>query len=168
MRDDKKLGRYDELSRCLLDLRRSLSILCAVMLGTVVASISLGLMELFRVEVTLPREGALILLGLLGSGLYFLFLDGKANIHVKRALALAGKVNGGRVLGRFVLRLVPARSRDYLLGDIEEEYREVVCKYGPFRSRCWWWLQVLGVVGPYGWARMRRALGVDALRKFLR
>jgi hypothetical protein len=70
---------------------------------------------------------------------------------------------------KFVHLLVPATSREYLMGDLEEQYRtEIACRYGRFRSRCWWWKEVLGVVWPYVRERVRRALGLELFRKFLR
>jgi hypothetical protein len=68
-----------------------------------------------------------------------------------------------------VLLRIPARSREHLLGDIEEEFRtEIVCKYGRFRARCWLWKEVLTAVLYYAWARTRRALGLELLRRFHR
>lgn len=65
-------------------------------------------------------------------------------------------------LERFVLLVVPIRSREHLIGDLEEEYRaEIAGNYGRFETRCWWLWQVLGVVRPYLWRRLRRWLGLD-------
>ena len=69
-------------------------------------------------------------------------------------------------LGRLILLLVPARSRAHLTGDLEEQYcTEIYPQYGRFWARCWWWMEVLGVIRPYVWQRVRRALSLQNLRR---
>ena len=70
------------------------------------------------------------------------------------------------VIGRLILLIVSRRSREHLTGDIEEEYCTTAC--GHFKARCIWWWQVLSVIWPFVWARLRRTLGLKALRRFRR
>lgn len=73
------------------------------------------------------------------------------------------------VLGRVLFLLVPRRSRDHLVGDLEEEYQKDILLFRSwFRARCWWWRQVLGIVGPYLVKRVKRVLGLEVVRGWRR
>jgi len=73
------------------------------------------------------------------------------------------------ILARMMFLLVDKRNREALIGDLEEEYRtEVVPVKSRFRARCWWWSQVLGIAGTYLQSRIRRGLGLAAVRRLRR
>ena len=85
----------------------------------------------------------------------------------ERLRSSAGKLDG-LPRGSFVLLVVPARSREHLVGDLLDEYRTVVAERGPRYARRWWWRQVLGIVGPYIRKRIAHALGLEFARRWRR
>lgn len=73
------------------------------------------------------------------------------------------------LLGRFLLLAVPVRSREHLIGDLEEQLRiDIVPSRGRFHAWCWCWGQVLGIVVPYLVKRVTRVLGLEVVRGWRR
>lgn len=71
-------------------------------------------------------------------------------------------------IAQFVLLLVPKRSREHLLGDLEEEYRSVLLpEYGGFWARVWYWEQIALAIGEYLWPFVKRVLGLAAIWKVI-
>lgn len=69
---------------------------------------------------------------------------------------------------RFVLLMIPKRSREHLIGDLEEEYWTVVLpEYGLFRARLWYWGQTVFIVSNYLWPLIKRILGMAAIWKVM-
>lgn len=73
--------------------------------------------------------------------------------------------------------LVRGERREFVLGDLEEEFRERVARQGRFRARAWCWLEVARSAWPLttwatdGWRMAMRGLTMDvrgALRVFRR
>src|SRR3546814_2010143 len=64
-----------------------------------------------------------------------------------------------------VLRFaLPKDQREYLIGDLEEEFRsEMVPKFGYRIAARWYWVQVLKAVAAAFGARLRVWLGISAL-----
>lgn len=68
----------------------------------------------------------------------------------------------------FLLLLVPQKSREHLIGDLEEEYRTVVLpRYGTSLAVLWYWMQTMWVIGPYIWAGVQRAVGLEIIWKLI-
>lgn len=62
---------------------------------------------------------------------------------------------------RFLLLLVPIKSREHLFGDLEEEYRTVlVPEFGVRVANRWYWEQVLASILPLLFQQMCRLAGV--------
>lgn len=59
------------------------------------------------------------------------------------------------VLG-FLNRVLPGMERDYLIGDLEEQYLEhAVSRYGRARAILWLWRRALSLTGAYLWSFIR-------------
>ncbi|MFC1629048.1 ABC transporter permease [Gemmatimonadota bacterium] len=59
------------------------------------------------------------------------------------------------VLG-FLNRVLPAVERDYLIGDLEEQYLDhAIQRYGRPRAILWLWRRVLSLTGAYLWSLIR-------------
>ena len=70
---------------------------------------------------------------------------------------------------RFILLLIPRRHREHLIGDLDEEFSEIVLpQYGIRKARLWYWCQVLASIWPLFWAEMRRIAGLLVLWKGIR
>jgi len=70
---------------------------------------------------------------------------------------------------RFLLLLVPKRNREYLLGDLEEEYLTIVLpEYGDRLARLWYWWQVAISIAPLLWTQIKRTAGFVLLWKRVR
>ena len=67
-------------------------------------------------------------------------------------------------LAQIFLLFVPKRNREHIVGDLEEEYSTSRKRF----PRCWYWSQVLALVGCYWWAALRRVAGRDTIRKIIR
>lgn len=68
----------------------------------------------------------------------------------------------------FILLLIPKRSREHLIGDLEEEYRtKVLPEYGRFWARLWYWEQTILAIGFYMWPMIKRVLGLAAIWKVI-
>ncbi|PYP89427.1 MAG: hypothetical protein DMG65_13770 [Candidatus Angelobacter sp. Gp1-AA117] len=68
----------------------------------------------------------------------------------------------------FLLLLIPQKSREHLIGDLEEEYRAVVLpKYGSSLAALWYWMQTLWVIGPYILVGAKRAIGLEIIWKLI-
>lgn len=92
-------------------------------------------------------------------------------LQAKRFRILAGRIGERTLRGAasafFVF--VPKRSREHLMGDLEEEYRaDIVPSRGWVRAWCWWWRQVLGIAGPYIWQRVTRVLRLEVVLRWRR
>lgn len=83
-----------------------------------------------------------------------------------RAREGTGEGGGVRLLERMFLLTIPKRSREHLIGDLEEEYRTIVLpEYGRFRARLWYWRQMLWIAGPFIWNKLKRALALEPERR---
>ena len=61
---------------------------------------------------------------------------------------------------------LPKRDREYMIGDLEEEYRTVILpKYGPGVAARWYWWQAVRSVAAASGARVRVWLGFSGLAK---
>ena len=70
---------------------------------------------------------------------------------------------------KFLLLLVPKRNRENILGDIEEEYRDVILPdYGLRAARLWYWSQVSLSLAPLIWTVLQRVAGLAFLWKWFR
>jgi hypothetical protein len=73
------------------------------------------------------------------------------------------------LFARAALLLVEERSREYLVGDLEEEYWTLIVPIrSRFEARCWWWRQILGILTAYLWKQLNRTLGRSAISKLRR
>jgi hypothetical protein len=63
-----------------------------------------------------------------------------------------------------LLWIIPERNRDHIIGDLEEECRT----YNKLFPRLWYSWQAITLVASYRWAALRRLVGLDAIRKFIR
>jgi hypothetical protein len=68
---------------------------------------------------------------------------------------------------KFILLLMPKIYRDCLIGDLEEEYRSVLHKYGARKARLWYWVQVTWSVMPVLWDQVKKLGSVAAFIKFI-
>src|SRR5581483_10932756 len=60
---------------------------------------------------------------------------------------------------RVFLRLIPAKDREYLVGDLEEEFRTIILpRYGPAKARLWFWQQTMIAIGPFIIQFFKRAI----------
>src|SRR2546425_2003462 len=67
---------------------------------------------------------------------------------------------------RFLLLLIPKKNREYLVGDLEEEFHTIlVPEYGYRIARCWYWAQVLAAFLPILWEQLKRASGLAVVLK---
>lgn len=63
------------------------------------------------------------------------------------------------ILVQAIFLLVEEKSREYLLGDLREEYLETILPFhGRFSARLWWWGEAFAAVWPYIWKRTKRVL----------
>lgn len=61
---------------------------------------------------------------------------------------------------KFLLLLIPRPNREHLIGDLEEEYAQIVLpEFGPRKARLWYWWQVLASLTPLLWAEIKRLAG---------
>jgi len=68
----------------------------------------------------------------------------------------------------FILLLIPKRSREHLIGDLEEEFRTTVLPHhGRVLAKCWYFEQVVLAVGFYLWPTIKRILGLTAIFKLI-
>jgi hypothetical protein len=67
-------------------------------------------------------------------------------------------------LAQMLLLFVSKRNREYIIGDLEEEYRTTNKRF----PRLWYWGQVSALVASYWWATLRRLLGFDVVLKMIR
>jgi hypothetical protein len=73
------------------------------------------------------------------------------------------------IFGRIFFLLIPKRTREHLVGDLEEEYRTIVLPgYGRFRAQLWYLAQMIVAVGSYTWMAFKRFLGFGFQRKLHR
>ena len=53
--------------------------------------------------------------------------------------------------------LLPKSERDYIPGDLIEEYNTIIQpKFGKRRAMLWYWKQVISSIGPILWSRLKR------------
>jgi hypothetical protein len=88
-------------------------------------------------------------LALMAVGLIFLFaLTGKAEPKAER--------EGSPKFGQYLLYLfLSKKDREYLIGDLDEEYLEVQAKFGRRLADVWYYKQV----ATSAWPMMRKAVG---------
>lgn len=73
------------------------------------------------------------------------------------------------LIGRVICRLIDVRTREYVVGDLEEEYWTVIIISRRWLSaRCWWWRQVFAMVGYGVWKRLLRLVGLELARRLRR
>lgn len=71
-------------------------------------------------------------------------------------------------LAEFALMLIPRRSREHLVGDLEEEFRtKMLPEYGRFFAWLWYWEQTVIAVGCYVWPVIKRLLGLPVIWKVM-
>jgi hypothetical protein len=71
-------------------------------------------------------------------------------------------------LAEFILFLIPKRSREYLIGDLEEEYRtKMLPEFGSFRANILYWEQTMVAIICYLWPVLKRLLGLVAVWKLI-
>lgn len=71
-------------------------------------------------------------------------------------------------VAQFALLMIPTRSREHLLGDLEEEYRTIVlpqCRR--FWAKAWYWEQTLLALGFYVWPFLKKVLGMAVIWKLI-
>lgn len=69
----------------------------------------------------------------------------------------------------FILLLIPKRHREFLLGDIEEEFAtKVVPQYGTTVGALWYWWHVLISIWPFLWALAKRIAAFVVIWRGLR
>jgi hypothetical protein len=69
---------------------------------------------------------------------------------------------------KFLLLLIPKKNREYVIGDLEEEFHTIlVPEYGYRIARCWYWAQVLAAFVPMLWDQLKRASGLAVVLKLL-
>jgi hypothetical protein len=69
---------------------------------------------------------------------------------------------------KFLLLLIPKKNREYVIGDLEEEFHTIlVPEYGYRTARCWYWAQVLAAFLPIVWDQLKRASGLAVVLKLL-
>jgi hypothetical protein len=67
-----------------------------------------------------------------------------------------------------VLRFIPERSREHLIGDLEEEYRTIILpQRGQKLAQCWYLYQVINIIRAYSCQRFRRLIGIEKVRKLI-
>jgi hypothetical protein len=95
--------------------------------------------------------------------------------HGRSQLQLRLKKNGQQKMemgpprfAQFTLLLIPKRSREHLIGDLEEEFRTIVLpQYGRFLARCWYFEQVAIAIGCYAWPTIKKILGLSFILKLI-
>lgn len=71
--------------------------------------------------------------------------------------------------GKFLLLLLPAKYREFLIGDLEEKFITVlVPEYGVRVARLWYWWHVLISLAPLMWAVVKRVATASFLWKLTR
>jgi len=60
--------------------------------------------------------------------------------------------------------LIPARNREHVIGDLEEEY----CASNKRLALLWYWIQVISLVINYRYVALKHLLGLDVVRKLIR
>lgn len=69
----------------------------------------------------------------------------------------------------FILLLIPKRHREYLIGDMEEEYARIVLpQYGSARAKLWYWWHVVISIWPFLWVFVKRIVTIAAIWTRLR
>lgn len=70
---------------------------------------------------------------------------------------------------KFLLLMVPKRDREYLIGDLEEEFQTILLpEYGLRAARLWYWWQVLSSITPLYWGQLKRFAALEFIAKILR
>jgi hypothetical protein len=88
---------------------------------------------------------------------------GQLKIDTKQANAVVAKARPIPPL-----LLIPKKNREYVIGDLEEEFHTIlVPEYGYRIARCWYWAQVLAAFVPMLWDQLKRASGLAVVLKLL-
>jgi hypothetical protein len=59
--------------------------------------------------------------------------------------------------------VVPRCHREPVIGDLEEEWRDAVTRFGVRDARIAYWLAVLRSIGPFVWAGLKQVAKFGAL-----
>lgn len=95
----------------------------------------------------------------------YLWILAVAIRKVRLALSNRNSLGPPRI-AKFVLLLVPARDREHLLGDLEEEYFSIVLpEYGSRAAWLWYWWQVIASVVPFLYSRLAQVAAISWLWK---
>lgn len=114
-------------------------------------------LNIFRVLMDAFFAGAAV-------GLFRFVPQAVSKFVAQRMDSTALVARSGPYLAQVFLLMVPARNREHIIGDLEEEYRTT---NKPF-PRLWYWGQVITLVARYWWAILRRWLGFDSILKMIR
>ena len=67
---------------------------------------------------------------------------------------------------KFLLLLIPRKSRENLVGDLEEEFSTIILpRCGQRKAQAWYWWQVSASIAPLVWAQVKRIAGIVLLWK---
>jgi hypothetical protein len=73
------------------------------------------------------------------------------------------------LLARVIFLVIGKRNREYLVGDLEEEYWTLIVQVrSPFQAWCWWCGEALCVAVAYFWKGIRRVVGLAAVARMRR
>jgi hypothetical protein len=85
-------------------------------------------------------------------------IDWSSVATLPAATSMSGRASPDQRPPRFaayLLRFLPKEQRDALLGDLEEEYREIYAQHGRRQAWFWYWCQALTSFGPLLWRAVR-------------
>ncbi|HEY0738868.1 MAG TPA: permease prefix domain 2-containing transporter [Herpetosiphonaceae bacterium] len=78
--------------------------------------------------------------------------------HINRAVGLIDDKRPPK-FAEYLLRFVPKQKREYVLGDLEEEYREIYDRNGKKHANVWYWWQVVRSFWPYIISTIKKVVG---------
>lgn len=105
-----------------------------------------------------------VILEIKGSGFLIDFLK-----HLAPSKSHSNSEYSSPKAARFLLLMLPKSAREHLVGDLEEEFSNVVLpEYGPRAARCWYWWQAICSILPMLWAGVKRVCGLVFLWKNIR
>jgi len=106
---------------------------------------------------------------LISSALKRMRFMARANSYLKASSREAGTQHDAPPRSvRFVLLLIPKRNREYLVGDLDEEFNTVILpQYSRFVAKCWYFEQVMLAIGFYLWPAIKKILGLSVLYKLI-
>lgn len=120
-----------------------------------------------RLNVSLPFHLLLVLVEL-PLGIVAL-INRMASSHNQRSEKADCSRRQISILGCLIFLFIDERSREHIVGDLEEEYLTIILPNRTyFKARFWWWREALGIVAPYIWKRLRRVMGLEVIRGWRR